>query len=84
MGIGFAELAYTTHRCGVKKLEMGNQAMVFGAFAKSRKTTIGFVISACLLGPHGTTGLPLGGFSLNLIFEFYWKIWRDNSGFIKI
>jgi len=32
--VGFAQLAYTTHRCGLKKLEVGNQAMVFGAFAK--------------------------------------------------
>jgi len=57
--IGFAELAYTALSCGVKKLEMGNQAMVFGAFAKLRKVTIGFVMSACLsvrmeqLGSHG-------------------------------
>ena len=58
MDIGLAELAYTTHRCGVKKLEIGNQAMVSGAFAKLRKATIGFVMSACVsvrmeqLGSH--------------------------------
>jgi hypothetical protein len=47
MDIGFAELAYTALSCGVKKLEMGNQAMVFGAFAVLRKATIGFVMSVC-------------------------------------
>ena len=66
MDIGFAELAYTTHRGGVKKLEMGNQATVFGAFAKLWKATISSVMPVSLsvhlslyshLRPHGKTGL---------------------------
>jgi len=41
-----------------------------GAFAKLRKTTISFVISVRLsFRPHGTTRLPLDGFSWNLILE---------------
>ena len=34
--------------------------------------------------PHGTTLLPLDGFSLNLIFETFSKVCRENSRFIKI
>jgi hypothetical protein len=52
-----------------------------GAFAKLRKATIGFVMSVC---PHGTTRVPLDGFSWSLIFESYSKICRENSSFIKI
>jgi hypothetical protein len=33
---------------------------------------------------HGTTRLPLDGFSLNFIFEYISKICEENSGFIKI
>ena len=41
-----------------------------GAFVKLRKATIGFVMSVC---PHGTTRLPPDGFSLNLIFEYFFS-----------
>jgi hypothetical protein len=34
--------------------------------------------------PHGTSRLPLDGFSWNFIFEDFSKICRENSGFIKI
>jgi hypothetical protein len=34
--------------------------------------------------PHGTTRLQLGWFSWNLIFEYFSKICRDSSIFIKI
>jgi hypothetical protein len=33
---------------------------------------------------HRTTPLPLDGFLLNLIFEYFSKIYRENSSFIKI
>jgi hypothetical protein len=36
------------------------------------------------VSPHGTTRLPLDGFSWNLIFEDFSKICRENSSFIKI
>jgi hypothetical protein len=52
-----------------------------GSFAKLRKAAISFVISA---RPHGTTRLPLDGFSWNLIFEDFSKNCRENSSFIKI
>ena len=47
-----------------------------GTFAKLRKSTISFVMS---VRPH----LPLDGFSWNLIFEYFSKICRENSSFIK-
>ena len=47
-----------------------------GAFAKFRKATISLVLSA-----HRP---PLDGFSLNLIFEYFSKIFGENSSFIKI
>ena len=34
--------------------------------------------------PRGTTRLPLVGFSLNLIFEYFSTVCRENSSFIKI
>jgi hypothetical protein len=34
--------------------------------------------------PHGTTRLTLLGFSWNLIFDYFSKICRENSSFIKI
>jgi hypothetical protein len=41
--------------------------------------------SSCLwVRPHGTTRLPLDGFSWNLVFEYFSKICRENSSFVKI
>ena len=34
--------------------------------------------------PHGTTRLPLDGFSWNLTFEFFRKMCQENSSFIKM
>jgi len=34
--------------------------------------------------PHGATWLPLEGLSWHLIFEDFWKIFRNNSSFITI
>jgi hypothetical protein len=42
-----------------------------GALEKLRKANTSFVMS---VRPHGTTRLPLDGFSLNLIFEDFSKI----------
>ena len=44
--------------------------------AKLRKMTISFVMSVC---PHGTTRLPLDGFSWNLIFEYFQKIFKKSE-----
>jgi hypothetical protein len=45
------------------------------AFSKLLKVTISFVIYVCLsVRPHGTTRLPLDGFSWNLIFEYFSNI----------
>jgi hypothetical protein len=45
-----------------------------GAFAKLREATISFLLSVCMSScPHGTTRLPLDGFSLNLVFEYFFR-----------
>jgi hypothetical protein len=55
------------------------------ASAKFRKVTSSFVISVYLsIRPPRTTRLPLEGFSWNLIFEYFSKICRENSCFIKV
>jgi len=51
-----------------------------GSFVKLRKAVINFVMSVC---PYGTTRLPLEGILLHLIFEYFSKICRENSSFIK-
>jgi len=51
-----------------------------GAFAKLRKATINFVMS---VRPHGTTRLPLDGFSLNFILVDFSKICQENSSLVK-
>jgi hypothetical protein len=47
-----------------------------GAFAKLGKMAISFFMSVCLTSvrPHGTTRLPLDGFSCNLTCEYCSKI----------
>ena len=52
-----------------------------GASAKLRKATLSLVTSVRL---HGTTRLPLDGFSRNLISEYSSKICRENSSFTTI
>jgi hypothetical protein len=55
-----------------------------GAFVKLLKATISFAMSVRLsVRLHGTSRLPLDGFSWNLAFEGFSKICRDNSRFIK-
>ena len=59
----------------------GRNVEFLGAFAELRKESISFVLS---VRPHGTTRLPLDGFSRNLIFDDCSKICGENSSFIKI
>jgi hypothetical protein len=59
--------------------------LFLGMFAIFRKAIL---VSSCLsvlssACPHGTTRLPLDGFSRNLIFEYFSKICLENSDFIK-
>ena len=57
--------------------------LFLSAFAKLRKKK-GLLASSYLpVRPHGTTRLPLDGFSLNLIFEYFPKICRENSNLIN-
>ena len=63
-----------------------------GAFAKLRRTTISFVMSVCLSVRlfvclsfrKKQLGSSKGGFSWNLVFEYLYKICRENSIFTKI
>jgi len=61
--------------------------LFFGAFSKLRKATNSFVMSGhpsdC---PHGTTRLSAvnGRISWNLLFEYFVKIWLENSRFINV
>jgi len=42
-------------------------------------------MSVCAsIRPHGTTRLPLDAFSLNFMFRYFRKSYRENSSFIKI
>jgi len=51
---------------------------------KYRKVTNSFLISVCpSVRQHGTIRLPLDGFSFNFIFEYFSKVCRENSRFIK-
>jgi hypothetical protein len=69
----------------VLRLPLLYTSVLLGAFAKLRKATVSFVmlvrLSVC---PHETTRLPIYGFSWYLIFEYFSKICRENSSFIKI
>ena len=57
---------------------------LLGAFAKLRKATVSFVMSVFLsVCPHGIIRLPLEGFSLNSIFEYFSENHRENSSFIE-
>jgi len=64
--------------CGIslKQAGMRNESTVFlGAFAKFRKYAIGFVMSICSsVRPHGTTRVPLDGFSLNFDIPLFSEI----------
>ena len=54
------------------------------AFAELRKAAISFLMSVRLSNLlHGTTRLPLDGF-LYFIFEYFSKMCRENSSFIKL
>ena len=51
-----------------------------GAFEKLRKATISFMY----VRPYGTNRLPPDGFCLNLIFEHFSKVYRENLSLIEI
>ena len=57
----------------------------FDAFGKLRVAIISFVMTVSLsIFPHGTTLLPLDGFSWNLKFEHFSKMFPWNSSLMKI
>jgi len=58
---------------------------LLGVFVKFCEVATSFVLSIRpSIQPHGTTQLPLDGFSLNLISEYFFKICHENSSFINI
>jgi len=54
---------------------------ILGAFAELRKAIISLIMS---VRPHGTTRLPLDGFSRNLILDDFSTICRENPSFAII
>jgi len=56
-------------------------AWLFKHVYKTAKAILCFVMSVRM---HGTTPLPLDGFLLNLILDYFSKIYGENSNFIKI
>ena len=54
------------------------KSLFLGAFAKLRIATISFDVS---LHPHGTTRLPLDGFTWNLLLEYFSNICHENFKF---
>jgi len=67
--------------CEVVSEHYVGKMQFLGAFAKLRNAIISFVMSVC---PHGTTRLPLDGFSWNLVFEYFSKFRRENSSVYEI
>jgi hypothetical protein len=65
--------------------EMTYCYVLWGAFAKLRKATTGFVMSVRpSVCPHGTTRLQPDGFSWHLIFENFSKIYQIKASYINI
>ena len=57
---------------GAVEVLLGAAEVLLGAVATFRKATISFVVSVCpSVRPHGAIRLPLDGFSLNFIFEYF-------------
>jgi hypothetical protein len=57
---------------------------ILGAFAELRQATISIVMSVCpTVHRHGATRLTLDGFSFNLIFEYFSRIFLEISILLK-
>jgi len=60
-------------------------SLFLGPFAKLRKATFNFVMSALpSFRPHGLSRLSLDGFSRKFIFDYFSKTCWEKSNFIKI
>lgn len=51
-------------------------------FRRDRKITKKTINFDMPVGPHGTISLPLDGVSLNLIYEYFSKVFLENSCYI--
>jgi hypothetical protein len=60
------------------------RVVFLGAFVKLREAIISFVMSVRPSACHNSPRPPLGGFSWNLIFEYFSKICDENSSFIQM
>jgi hypothetical protein len=81
-------LTYVAYPNGQLFSDMINSVSIFkpreqilGGLTKLRTMAISFTPSVC---PHGTTRPPVDGFSWNLTFEYFSKIFKENSGLINI
>jgi hypothetical protein len=62
-----------------------NHNSFYARSQNSEKRLFSFVLPVCpYFRPHATTRLPFGGFSWNIIFDYFSKICPENSGFITI
>jgi hypothetical protein len=57
---------------------------IWGEFAESLKAVVIFVTSVFMSFPHETARFTVDGLSWNLVFDYYGKIFRENSSWMKI
>ena len=82
----FGEASILFIICSLSQIESSLCFMlILGIVKKLQKATISFIMSVRLfLSLHETAHLPLGGFSWNLVFEYFSKIYGENWSFITI
>jgi len=80
--VRFEQILYHGREMLIKSL-IYSIMLFFQVFSQNleMRLLVSSYLSVCVR-PHGTTRIPLDGFSLNLIFEYFSKICREISGFI--
>jgi hypothetical protein len=71
----------TTQKATLRHIYITYGNSIFRRVCKITKMTVSFVMCVC---SHGTTRLPLDGFSWNLIFKYFLRICLESSIFIEI
>ena len=76
---------FPSHRCCQRMwISYCDDFWLFRRFSQNCEKRLSASSRLTFCPPHGTTPIPLDGFSWNLIFEDFTKICRENSSFIKI
>ena len=65
-------------------LKLRIELEILGAFVKFQKATVSFFMSVRPSARMEQLGYPLYRFRWNLVFEYFSKIYRENSNLIKI